>query len=120
VPAWLRVVLAAAALAVVGGVVAMSRLGAERGWAARVFAAGAIALVVGLAIIVQGLRADLAQRRWQHTSGRIVSASRVRLTEDGRRMWDVQVSWRDSAGQEHVQSFRLVSRHDAPVFVVVP
>jgi hypothetical protein len=68
--------------------------------------AGAIALVVGLAIVVQGLRADLVQRRWQRTSGRIVSANRARLTEDGRQMWDVQVSWLDSAGQEHTQSFR--------------
>jgi Protein of unknown function (DUF3592) len=68
--------------------------------------AGAVALLVGLGVIGQGLRADLVQRRWQHTSGRIVSASQARLTEDGRQMWDVQVSWRDSAGQEHARSFR--------------
>ena len=68
--------------------------------------AGTIALLVGIGVIASGLRADLAQRRWQHTSGRIESASRSRLTEDGRQMWDVQVSWRDPAGQEHARSIR--------------
>jgi hypothetical protein len=68
--------------------------------------AGAIALVVGVGVVVAGLRADLVQRRWQRTSGQIVSASRSRLTEDGRQLWDVQVSWRDQTGQEHARSFR--------------
>lgn len=51
-------------------------------------------------MLANSARADYAVRRAQHTRGRIDSAGRAWLTDDGRQLWNVQVSFRADAGQE--------------------
>jgi hypothetical protein len=68
--------------------------------------AAVIVLVVGVVMLVTGARADRAVKRGQHTRGRIDSAGKAHLTEDGRQLWNVQVSFHADAGQEVSVSVR--------------
>jgi Protein of unknown function (DUF3592) len=62
--------------------------------------AAVVVLLVGVAMLMYGARADRAVRRGQHTRGRIVAATKARLADDGRQIWDVQVSFPADAGQD--------------------
>lgn len=72
--------------------------------------AAVVVLVVGVVLLVHGARADRAVRRGQHTRGRIVSASRAYLADDGRQLWNVEVSFAADAGQEVSVSVRQAGR----------
>jgi hypothetical protein len=63
-----------------------------------------VATVLGLAGVVmlgQAARSDLAVKRWTHTRGIVGDATKAHLADDGRRWWDVRVSYRSSPGEEH-------------------
>lgn len=66
----------------------------------------AVLLLAGVGMLVSSSRADRVVRRGQHTQGHIVSASKAWIDESGRRLWDVQVSFRADAGQEVSVSVR--------------
>ena len=51
-------------------------------------------------MLTHGARADLVVSRGQHTHGRIVSAGKAGVTDDGRQFWKVEVSFPADAGQE--------------------
>jgi hypothetical protein len=61
---------------------------------------GLVLLVVGGVFLLQAWRADHAVRRWPRTTGVIRQASQGRATDDGRRWWDVLVTYRTDAGED--------------------
>jgi len=64
------------------------------------FWVGSILLVVGLVFLLQAWRAGHAVRRWSQAKGTIRQATQGRATDDGRRWWDVLVTYRTDTGQE--------------------
>ena len=63
--------------------------------------AALVVLLAGLGLLVQAARADLAARRWTRTRGTIREATKAHLSDDGRRWWNLRVSYRGPMGEEH-------------------
>jgi hypothetical protein len=60
--------------------------------------AAAIVTLVGVVLLVNFVRADLAVRRWVHTTGTVVAAHYGWLRDDGREVWHADVSYRPASG----------------------
>jgi hypothetical protein len=64
-------------------------------------AVGTILLVVAVVLLARAARADRAVKRWTHTTGTVREATKAHLADDGRRWWEVRVSYRGDMGEEH-------------------
>jgi hypothetical protein len=68
-----------------------------------------VVALVGAGLLGQAVRSDRAAKRWTRTRGVVRDATKAHLADDGRRWWNLQVSYREDTGEEQVRWVRQLS-----------